>query len=158
MDLFKFWATFFITIFSFLSCSENTINSENTPSPGVFVVDSLNTNIAHPNDSVYYSFSYELTYHFENQHGSIQKLTIIFQDSVGMVMHFNNAYPLIKKESECFVDSVRLYNFNLTLKDSVKFDISISGVFWDYDFETSTFNGFLDEFNWAKNIWIEIPK
>jgi len=158
MALFKFWALFLIIIISFLTCSEDSINSSNKPLSGEFVVDSLITNIIQKRNSVDFLFAYKLAYHFKNQHGSIEKFVIIIQDSIGMCMNFNNAYPLRKNVLGCFVDSVRLSNLNLNLKDSVKFDIGVSGVFWDYNFETSTFNGFLNQYSWADSIWLEIPK
>ena len=158
----KYFFLPYLIIFFFFGCSDNSVNSDNEDLPGLFVVDSFSTKIethVHPeNDSLSGSLSYNLRYHFENQPGTVQSLVIIIQDSIGSGINIDYAYPKPINETGYFSESLALSGFNLNSIDSIKFDIFVSGVFWDYNFETSKFNGFLGKFNWSESKWIQIPE
>jgi hypothetical protein len=144
------------------SCSDNSVNSDNEKILGLFIVDSFYTKIdiqqLTENDSLIFLFSYNLNYHFENQPGTIESIFIIIQDSIGRGGYFYNLIPIPVNEPGHFGESFELSGFNLGNIDSIKYDISVSGVFWDYNFKTSKFKGFLDEFNWSESKWILLPK
>ena len=152
----------FLLIIFVASCSDNSVNSDNEKIPGLFVVDSFSTKIDkqqfQQNDTFTLKLSYKLYYHFENQPGTIQSLFIIFQDSIGRGTNIDYAFPKPINESGHFDESFDLSVFSINNADSIKFDIYISGAFWDYNFETLKFNGFLGEFNWSESKWILVPK
>ena len=143
-----------------LSPSKSFGSDENLE--GLFVVDSFNikldTQKHEDNDSLFGSIAYKLNYHFENRPGTIQNLSVIIQDSIGILVCIDYAFPISINELHYLGDSIELIWFNLNIIDSLKFDIFISGVFWNYDYRTSTSYGSLGEFNWSEHKWFKIPK
>ncbi len=149
---------FFIIIV--LRCSDDSINSSNYKLSGQFVVDKLDIKM-HQNsltDSLSYLLTYSLKYHFANQPGTVQSLSVIIQDSISIVLFLDYVAPLKINEEGNFTDSIPLSLLKFDSIDSIKFEINISGVFWDYDFENSEFYGFLNEFKWSKIKWLQLPK
>ncbi len=152
----------FIIIIPFVGCSDNSVNPKSENLQGLFVVDSfnikLNTQRQSDNDSLFGSIAYGLKYHFENQPGTIQNLGISIQDSIGRIVYIDYAFPKPINEPGYLGESFELLWFNLNTIDSIKFDIFISGAFWNYNFKTSKMYGFLGEFNWSEHKWFKIPK
>ena len=149
-----------IIIILFVGCTDNTVNPKDDDLQGLFVVDSFNIKLETQrhldNDSLLGSIVYTLIYHFENQPGTIQNLGITIQDSIGKTVFIDYVFPKPIDEPGYLGESIDLFWFNLNTIDSIKFDIFITGVFWNYNFKTSKFYGSKGEFYWSEYKWLMI--
>lgn len=152
----------FILIILSVGCTDISVNNKNEYLQGLFVVDSFNSKLDtqrySDKDTLSGTITYGLKYHFENQPGTIQNLSIIIHDSIGRLSCIDYAYPIPIEEPVSWSESIELKWFNLNDIDSIKFDIFISGAFWNYNYRTLTSYGSLGEFNWSEHKCFKIPK
>ena len=145
----------------FFACSrdKSPVGPMQEMKPGKLVIDYFHTEInvkRNPeNDSLWSFFSYSIKYHFENQPGTVQALSIIMDNYLGMVLNLDYASPIPKNQIEKFESSFWIKN-DFFRMDSININFGMSGVFWNYDEKEKKFLGFINSFDWSKNVMVPI--
>ena len=151
---------FLLILLFFFACSKDRspLSPIQEMKPGKLVIDHFYTEIIvkiNPeNDSLWSFFSYSIKYHFENQPGTVQAFGMIV-DNLGMVLNIDYASPIPKNQIEKFEGSFWIKDDFLG-RDSINASFGMSGAFWNYDEEEKKFLGFINSFDWSKNVMVPI--
>ena len=152
---------FLLFLLFFFACSidKSPVSPIQEMKPGKFVIDYFDTEIKvkiNPeSDSLWSYFSYSINYHFENQPGTVGSFGIIIDYYYGMSLFLDYASPIPVNKMEKFEGSYWIKEDFLG-KDSINVDFGMSGTFWNFDKREKRFLGFINTFNWSKNIMVPI--
>ncbi|HSP88104.1 MAG TPA: hypothetical protein VLN45_08215 [Ignavibacteriaceae bacterium] len=130
-----------------IGCNKDELTSVNIKGEGKFKVDTLEYLIEKgiaPNDSLWNYVEYTVAYHYENYRGTLNNITFILSDSIGIALNIDYAYPDSINKIISWTDKLWLGKA-LKTGDSVKVECSMSGAFWE---EINSEVKFVDTFKW----------
>ena len=101
--------------------------------------------------------TFSIFYQFENQPGTIASLAMSFSDGSVAGANFSYAKPQLADKLLEFPFQTWIPS-DMMSGDSLLFDLNIQGVFWSYDFQSDTFQGFENTFNWSKDVHLKVQR